>query len=265
MRALKLSRVDRWIFHIRPCYSSGCLAAFNFEELNAVFHLTWEGWLKKNIYIYIYNTYIHTGKYWSTMCDSEEVEVVSSSPNRVPAPYLNEGRPLWGRAAYTAVHGALLSSVPSGDRSANPATLITPEASLQRLVPLVGTWRCGSPSQACLIGSCLAGFGFTSLVFLGDAAGLRTVASIRDFGWSSPGPMAQDLWGQAPLGKNGVHRGTRCPSLRSALRRSVCQPCHVQCSRAQRSPAHISVSSAWKRSGAEMLATPSGVSRAASS
>ncbi len=62
------------------------------------------------------------------------------------------------------------------------AALITPEASLQRLVPLVGTWRCGSPCQACLIGSCLAGSGFTSLVFLGDDAGLRTVASIGDFG-----------------------------------------------------------------------------------
>ncbi len=32
------------------------------------------------------------------------------------------GRPLWGRAAYTVVHSARLSSVPSGDRSANPAT-----------------------------------------------------------------------------------------------------------------------------------------------
>ncbi len=62
------------------------------------------------------------------------------------------------------------------------AALITPEASLQRLVPLVGTWWCGSPCQACLIGSCLAGSGFTSLVFLEDDAGLRTVASIGDFG-----------------------------------------------------------------------------------
>ncbi len=32
-----------------------------------------------------------------------------------------EGRPLWGRAVYTALHGARLSSVPSGDQSANPA------------------------------------------------------------------------------------------------------------------------------------------------
>ncbi len=31
-----------------------------------------------------------------------------------------EGRPLWGRAVYTALHGARLSSVPSGDQSANP-------------------------------------------------------------------------------------------------------------------------------------------------
>ncbi len=105
-----------------------------------------------------------------------------------PLPRTYEGRPRWGRAAYTAVYGARLSSVPSGDRSANPASvpgrsglqrahisvssarkrsgaemlatpsgvsavrlspagvpfqdtklaaLITPEASLERLVPLV--------------------------------------------------------------------------------------------------------------------------------
>ncbi len=109
----------------------------------------------------------------------------------MPKPRTGEGRPLWGRAVYTALHGARLSSVPSGDQSANPAsvpgrsglqraflsvssaqkcsgagrlatpsgvsraarsavpcrppfqgtelaTLNTPEASLERLVPLVG-------------------------------------------------------------------------------------------------------------------------------
>ncbi len=35
-------------------------------------------------------------------------------------PRTYEGRPLWGRAVYTALHGARLSSVPSGDQSANP-------------------------------------------------------------------------------------------------------------------------------------------------
>ncbi len=35
-----------------------------------------------------------------------------------------EGRPLWGRALYTALHGACLSSVPSGDQSANPASVL---------------------------------------------------------------------------------------------------------------------------------------------
>ncbi len=79
-----------------------------------------------------------------------------------PLPRTYEGRPRWGRAAYTAVYGARLSSVPSGDRSANPATYGVP-------------------------------------------------------------------------GRSGLQR------------------------------AHISVSSARKRSGAEMLATPSGVSAAASS
>ncbi len=97
----------------------------------------------------------------------------------MPWPRTYEGRPLWGRAEYTALHGARLSSVPSGDQPANPASvpgrsglqrallsvssarkrsgaerlttpfwgsleqgtelaaLSTPEASLERLVPLV--------------------------------------------------------------------------------------------------------------------------------
>ncbi len=35
-----------------------------------------------------------------------------------------EVRPLWGWAVYTALHGARLSSVPSGDQSANPASVL---------------------------------------------------------------------------------------------------------------------------------------------
>ncbi len=38
-------------------------------------------------------------------------------------PRTYEGRPLWGRAVYTALHGARLSSVPSGDQSANSASV----------------------------------------------------------------------------------------------------------------------------------------------
>ncbi len=38
-------------------------------------------------------------------------------------PRTGEGRPLWGRVGYTALHGARLSSVPSGDQSANPASV----------------------------------------------------------------------------------------------------------------------------------------------
>ncbi len=41
----------------------------------------------------------------------------------MPRPKTGEGRPLWGRAVYTALHGARLSSVPSGDQSANPASV----------------------------------------------------------------------------------------------------------------------------------------------
>ncbi len=41
----------------------------------------------------------------------------------MPRPRTGEGRPLWGRVVYTALHGARLSSVPSGDQSANPASV----------------------------------------------------------------------------------------------------------------------------------------------
>ncbi len=70
--------------------------------------------------------------------------------------------------------------------------------------------------------------------------------------------------GPAPLGKSGVHavHSVRLSSVLSGDRSA--NPASVPgCSGLQR--AHISVSSARKRSGAEMLATPSGVSRAASS
>ncbi len=38
-------------------------------------------------------------------------------------PRTYEGRPLWGRAVYTALHGARLSSVSLGDQSAYPASV----------------------------------------------------------------------------------------------------------------------------------------------
>ncbi len=47
------------------------------------------------------------------------------------------------------------------------------------------------------------------------------------FGYNVLKPMAQGFWGPAPLGKSGVHCITRCPSLFSAIRRSVCQPLPV--------------------------------------
>ncbi len=41
----------------------------------------------------------------------------------MPWPRTYEGMPLSGKAGLTALHGARLSSVPSGDRSANPASV----------------------------------------------------------------------------------------------------------------------------------------------
>ncbi len=49
-----------------------------------------------------------------------DLRIVSLRPERPDAMVQGlEGRPLWGRAVYTALHGARLSSVPSGDQSAS--------------------------------------------------------------------------------------------------------------------------------------------------
>ncbi len=57
-----------------------------------------------------------------------------------------EGRPLWGRAGYTALHGARLSSVPSGDQSANPAS-VPGRSGLQRAL-LLSLFRSASGHRA---------------------------------------------------------------------------------------------------------------------
>ncbi len=59
------------------------------------------------------------------------------------------GQALWGRAVYTALHGARLSSVPSGDQSANPAVFqgaaVSSERFSQSLPPRNVTELGGSP------------------------------------------------------------------------------------------------------------------------
>ncbi len=188
-------------------------------------------------------------------------------------PRTHEGRPLWGRAVYTALHGARLSSVPSGDQSANPAS-VPGRSGLQRaflsvssaqkcsgagrLATLSGVSRAARSAVPCrssvpghrasrskytrgqsqetgslskssggvgalakrvLLGPAWADSG--SLVFLEMTRVWGPSFPIGDF-QGSPDATSQDLWGQAPLGKSGLHRITRCPSLLSALRRSVC-------------------------------------------
>ncbi len=54
-----------------------------------------------------------------------------------------EGRPLWGRAVYTALHGARLSSVPSGDQSANPASVPGRSCAFHTLSRDLQVWRRG--------------------------------------------------------------------------------------------------------------------------
>ncbi len=62
----------------------------------------------------------------------------------MPRPRTGEGRPLWGRAGYTALHGAHLSSVPTGDQSANPAS-VPGRSGLQRaLLSVSSAQKCSA-------------------------------------------------------------------------------------------------------------------------
>ncbi len=58
-----------------------------------------------------------------------------------------EGRPLWGRAVYTAIHGARLSSVPSGDQSANPASVLGHSGLQRALLSVSSAQKCSGAGR----------------------------------------------------------------------------------------------------------------------
>ncbi len=58
-----------------------------------------------------------------------------------------EGRPLWGRAVYTALHGARLSSVPSGDQSANPASVLGRSGLQRALLSVSSAQKCSGDGR----------------------------------------------------------------------------------------------------------------------
>ncbi len=59
----------------------------------------------------------------------------------MPWPRTYEGRPLWGRVGYTALHGAPLSSVSSGDRSANLVSVPGRHGLQRALLSVYSTWK----------------------------------------------------------------------------------------------------------------------------
>ncbi len=65
----------------------------------------------------------------------------------MPRPRTGEGRPLWGRAGYTALHGARLSSVPSGDQSANPASVPGRSVLQRALLSVPSAQKCRNVEQ----------------------------------------------------------------------------------------------------------------------
>ncbi len=58
-----------------------------------------------------------------------------------------EGRPLWGRAVYTALHGACLSSVPSGDQPANPASVLGHSGLQRALLSVSSAQKCNGDGR----------------------------------------------------------------------------------------------------------------------
>ncbi len=58
-----------------------------------------------------------------------------------------EGWPLWGRAVYTALHGARLSSVPSGDQSANPASVLGHSGLQRALLSVSSAQKCSGAGR----------------------------------------------------------------------------------------------------------------------
>ncbi len=65
----------------------------------------------------------------------------------MPRPRTGEGRSLWGRAEYTALHGARLSSVPSGDQSANPASVPGCSGLQRALLSVSSTQKCSGAGR----------------------------------------------------------------------------------------------------------------------
>ncbi len=55
-----------------------------------------------------------------------------------------EGRPLWGRAVYTALHGARLSS---GDQSANPASVLGHSGLQRALLSVSSAQKCSGEGR----------------------------------------------------------------------------------------------------------------------
>ncbi len=65
----------------------------------------------------------------------------------MPRPRTGEGRPLWGITGYTALHGARLSSVPSGDQFANPASVPGCSGLQRALLSVSSTQKCSGAGR----------------------------------------------------------------------------------------------------------------------
>ncbi len=115
-----------------------------------------------------------------------------------------------GKMAYTAVHGARLSSVPSGDRSAtlplmvlqcaaisseHTAALITTRGQSQETGSLSRvTCRCGSPCQRVSFGSCLSRLWFYQSSLPRRCPWPRTYEGRPRWGRAASHLLSRELW-----------------------------------------------------------------------
>ncbi len=137
-----------------------------------------------------------------------------------PWPRTYEGRPLWGRAAYTAVHCARLSSVPSGDRSVNPATYGVPgHSDLQRAHISVSSARKRSEAERLATPSGVSRATRSAFSFRCAVPGYRTSCSDYTRGLSRETGSLSRLFGSVVTTAKCVSLGPAHCRSSSALRR----------------------------------------------
>ncbi len=117
-----------------------------------------------------------------------------------------EDSTLWGRAGYTALHGARLSSAPSGDQSANPASVLG-RSGLQRALLSVSSARKCSGAERLATPSGVSRAARATVPYRSSASGQRASSSKYTRGQSSETGSLSRLFGSVETSAEFVSMG----------------------------------------------------------